>query len=119
MWATGGKGHRSLRGAYARLTRRKSQKSPGVSHVCHGGLTVQLWCLDCVCSAIRVWIVYVCVELDCSLVLALLRGVLMYIYNVFPSKLTHGLRKRFLTKNLRNLTRVQVLLTQNFDMTTH
>ena len=100
MWATGGKGHRSLRGAYARLTRRKSQKSPGVSHVCHGGLTVQLWCLDCVCSAIRFWIVYVCVELDCSLVLALLRGVLMYIYNVFPSKLTHGLRKRFPYKKL-------------------
>ena len=92
MWATGGKGHRSLRGAYApELTKITWSFS------C---LTWRFDCsavvLDCVCSAIRVWIVYVCVELDCSLVLALLRGVAhVFIMYFISSKLTHGVRKRF------------------------
>ena len=41
------------------------------------------------------------------------------IYHVFLQSLRMAYAKGFLTKSLRNLTRVQVLLTHNFDMTTH
>ena len=114
MWATGGKGHRSLRGAYA-----PELKTVTRSFSC---LTRRFDCSAVVfglCFQQFEFGLCMCVELDCSLVLALLRGVLMYFSGI-SSELTHGLRKRFrLNKSLRNLTHVQVLLTRNFDMPTH
>ena len=93
MWATGGKDT----GAYAELTRRNSQKYTKITW----SFSCLTWRFDC--SAVVFWTVCVqqfefgmcmCVELNCSLILALLRGVLMH-FSCISSELTHGLRKRF------------------------
>ena len=63
---------------------------------------------------------HVCVEMDCSLVLALMRGVAhVFIMYIFLQSVRMAYAKGFRTKSLRNLMHVQVLLTHNFDMTTH
>ena len=76
-------------GAYAELTwslragTHKNHLEFLMSDMEVGLFSCGVWTV-CVRSAIRAWIVYVCVELDCSLVLALLRGVahvfIMYFF---------------------------------------
>ena len=82
-------------GAYAELTRSlRGAYAPELTKITWS-FSCLTWRFDCsavvfglcVCSAIRAWIVYVCVELDCSLVLALLRGVahvfIMYLFKAY------------------------------------
>ena len=113
-------------GAYAELTRSlRAAYAPELTKI--------TWCFSCLtwrfdCSAV---VFGLCMFSNSSLDCVCMCGVGLFlspstsergcscIYHVFIQSLRMAYAKGFLTKSLRNLTHVQVLLTHFFDMTTH